>query len=1016
LSLAGVALPATETPASGPDRSAYRFADAAFGGRLQGETILAGKAPLDSVALLGGLGRDDGDFQDAAGAPSWDGWTHIDITQRHEEFWHVDDYHCANLDPGTVPNHAWWCGTEFADDCGTGDFAGYGNSWDEQLDWWGAVGDSTQGVTVTVEAVFNYDNEPGYDYLFLEYEAATGMQQQAVLNGLAEAVVLNETFALSPADFVPHPGTGEPAVHLRWHFTSDGGWSDEDCLWTTQGAAQIDLIGVYFDQGSGPVLQGHLEDCNDNPVQWTVTFPPGVGDFAQVWTGLNDLDPCRTNNTPQVAFIDDGVVVPGTGGYQCWTWCYGPGGFIVNPRGGLQGPEGRLHNEIWSPPLAWPAGGYDGAVLAFDVYRHENLSPDSPGMFYTWHVRSTDDPAGQEGWTSWQDLNFVYYGGPDYLRHTEDLTGLLLPGPTYVQVALGCQHVCWWWCWDDGTPAPYFDNVSVKAIRHNGPVVSAWDIHQAQDGFPAGGVLDYADLGANRVRFDMAENIAPLAFLYLDPGDSVVVDALAVRTGATLIGPPELHWRLRPNPLFDPYRTAVAPNPVLGDSVREASGEAVAGRWFFDLPDSGFFFPGDILHYFVRAEDDAGGDIGLTLLPGDTTGFGLFPGDEDHVPMQYPHPFAVRALPSLTAPEPGAQPDILFWDDSGPGPGHEEWRLALANLGYRAGVDWDLFVTNGPHLDVHNGLGGQATATQIAGYSTLLYTAGDQTAATLCDGEEVDFGRDLDLLESWLLQGDKNLLAAGNHLAYDLGQGAAADFRQQWLSVTLVDDDLRPLIDNQATPLVLPIAGNPVGLDVEFIAFGGCPGLNYFSGRGKMDAIEAIGAGVRILEFADPAGQPGAYPYAAGVYHEVVEHGAEVITLPFGLFNVYTPAGSPGDSLAVRTRLLEQLLGFFGLSGTGAATAVPALDGFQVRSYPNPFNPCVKIEYRLPRPGELSLRIYNLRGELVRTLIEGMVPAGPGSVRWDGTDQRGRAAAAGVYFCEARALSYREIHKLALIR
>ena len=129
---------------------------------------------------------------------------------------------------------------------------------------------------------------------------------------------------------------------------------------------------------------------------WAVEFPNGVGDFARIYRGLEDNDPCNTNYTAQVAFIDDGVVVPGTGGSQCINWCYGPGGYIVTTTGGLAGDTEHIHNAIESPVMQWPSharndcGGPipDGIILEFGVYRHEDLTADSPGIFYTWGVRS----------------------------------------------------------------------------------------------------------------------------------------------------------------------------------------------------------------------------------------------------------------------------------------------------------------------------------------------------------------------------------------------------------------------------------------------------------------------------------------------------------------------------------------------------------------------------------------------------------------------------------------------------
>ena len=69
-----------------------------------------------------------------------------------------------------------------------------------------------------------------------------------------------------------------------------------------------------------------------------------------------------------------------------------------------------------------------------------------------------------------------------------------------------------------------------------------------------------------------------------------------------------------------------------------------------------------------------------------------------------------------------------------------------------------------------------------------------------------------------------------------------------------------------------------------------------------------------------------------------------------------------------------------------------------IRSYPNPFRPVTTIEYSLSSPGEVRLRIYDVSGRLVRTLVDGPQGAGEYRLLWDGRDSRGVRGPAGVYF------------------
>ncbi|MBM3318942.1 MAG: hypothetical protein FJY75_13925, partial [Candidatus Eisenbacteria bacterium] len=70
---------------------------------------------------------------------------------------------------------------------------------------------------------------------------------------------------------------------------------------------------------------------------------------------------------------------------------------------------------------------------------------------------------------------------------------------------------------------------------------------------------------------------------------------------------------------------------------------------------------------------------------------------------------------------------------------------------------------------------------------------------------------------------------------------------------------------------------------------------------------------------------------------------------------------------------------------------------------PNPAPAGARIHFDLPAGGDAALRIFGPDGALVRTLLQGRLPAGPGAVAWDGRDDRGRDLPAGVYFYRLNA-------------
>jgi hypothetical protein len=85
-------------------------------------------------------------------------------------------------------------------------------------------------------------------------------------------------------------------------------------------------------------------------------------------------------------------------------------------------------------------------------------------------------------------------------------------------------------------------------------------------------------------------------------------------------------------------------------------------------------------------------------------------------------------------------------------------------------------------------------------------------------------------------------------------------------------------------------------------------------------------------------------------------------------------------------------------------------------SYPNPFNPSTTIPFNLSEPTDVTLRVYDARGALVRTLKNESLPTGVHRVVWDGRDMNGHQTATGVYFVRLVAGSYEMTQKIVMIK
>ncbi len=86
------------------------------------------------------------------------------------------------------------------------------------------------------------------------------------------------------------------------------------------------------------------------------------------------------------------------------------------------------------------------------------------------------------------------------------------------------------------------------------------------------------------------------------------------------------------------------------------------------------------------------------------------------------------------------------------------------------------------------------------------------------------------------------------------------------------------------------------------------------------------------------------------------------------------------------------------------------------QNYPNPFNPVTRFGFGLPEDSDVRIRIYNLRGEYVRTLVNERRAAGYYFVQWDAKDDRGRQLPSGMYLTVLESGSFRSVKKMILLK
>lgn len=86
------------------------------------------------------------------------------------------------------------------------------------------------------------------------------------------------------------------------------------------------------------------------------------------------------------------------------------------------------------------------------------------------------------------------------------------------------------------------------------------------------------------------------------------------------------------------------------------------------------------------------------------------------------------------------------------------------------------------------------------------------------------------------------------------------------------------------------------------------------------------------------------------------------------------------------------------------------------QNYPNPVTNDTQISYSLSRPATIRISLFNMLGQEIRTLADGLVMPGAHMIRWDGRDENGRPVAQGIYFYRLEAGDFAATRKLMVLR
>ncbi|MCX6827541.1 MAG: M6 family metalloprotease domain-containing protein [candidate division Zixibacteria bacterium] len=285
---------------------------------------------------------------------------------------------------------------------------------------------------------------------------------------------------------------------------------------------------------------------------------------------------------------------------------------------------------------------------------------------------------------------------------------------------------------------------------------------------------------------------------------------------------------------------------------------------------------------------------------------------------------------------------------------------------------------------------GTPSANKLKYYKTVIWYTGDSAG---------------DYMQTADISTIKDFLDTGGNL-FLTGQGIAGELQTQ--DSAFLQNYLHAQCDGAYFNFYQDgISGSPIGDSLK---------IRYFSGCNQMFCLS-----------------PEIIPINGGVPEFKLKNGRNYSAVSFNssdykvvFFNWgYEAILNSGSGYTNRDLILGRILNFFGdgTSGVNDEDGQPVLPiSFSLgQNYPNPFNPSTAIKYSIRNTGgriipNTILKIYNILGQEIKTLVDRKETTGEHTVRWDGTDQSGKEVASGIYFYRLIRGLDRETKKMILLK
>jgi hypothetical protein len=802
------------------------------------------------------------------------------------------------------------------------------------------------------------------------------------------------------------------APRFRWRVITDGSSSDHAHNWgvvlDTDGAGFLDNVTVIGDE------ETYLMDFESGlDSYWS--FPLGEGRTDQ-WHMTHDTDPPYEG---------------GDGGERTTCTTDSSVAFRARPEGGY--PLGEPWRNGWFYMLFTPEIPItnSGTVVQFDMFMC--MQDNTCDNYIEW-VQFYDE--GHETWCPMNQLG-IWKGGCFFwkLDHTIDVTQYYGPNAgkmrfgwglfdwSYPACGSASSHCGAFFCGRHKGTDVLIDNVSVGFFDASATTFAAWPSELLHDTF-------YTNLCGFNSRFPAyvpdsvnyyahgAHSLKPDYQLFLDVIDKDGISSVeligSVNDGAA--------WTSKPMTLEE---LAYPEYPDMGGAHYGTLCPADFGL--------GEWETGTEVWYYVRCTDALDNE---EYFPNDAN-----PGSPDHTGISGNY-LTYSILPMY--PDNFERPKILLvngygrtlWEYSPCLTVQEErvplppmYESALSEAGYC--YDKYDITGGGMRSQIHY------LCTWNQDYDAVIWFTGPYFSIRLFDGVAQEEMR------NYLASGGK-VVICGDRVAYNSAPisegGVGADsLGGEFCEGILGVDYLGEMDSSFERPFIYAVGaasvdvfGVPTPVDLDtFAIYRECPYLKDMSWVKAVDPPLAGYTAQPLLDALNPdpaEAQMGTYTEYQGVgqcafinfdLSASINHryGYCDGSVPEG-YQSYTPGYYEGRVDLLLT-ILEDIFGLpSGGSGAGGTTETPRNPRIKWALHQNSPNPCAsgtEVRYDVAVTSNVSIKIYNARGQLVRTLARGHREPGKYTARWDGRNSAGAPVSSGVYFYKMEAGSFRTTKKMLVV-